>query len=260
MLVFVCVYAFVLFFIANGYALLFSYNIVINCILWYRPNTKTSPALRTLLRYKLSKWLKLDHGPPPRIYNDKLGRLLSGALEEQHDIGWDNFMKGRLSYKWGEAQQYFYNKFYPSSGYNRERWMHKTITAVWQIFMLIWKARNAHLHDAIDNDESTHLNLRIKHAYGKLRHSVAQSDKLLFTMTLKDRLDSSVYAKLAWLEAVRIAEHDYTVVNNRQPTQRTITEFFTTNDPTAALETINGTQLGATTWENSNDWDGPDLI
>ena len=35
MLVFVCVYAFVLFFIANGYALLFSYNIVINCILWY---------------------------------------------------------------------------------------------------------------------------------------------------------------------------------------------------------------------------------
>ena len=79
-------------------------------------------------------------------------------------------------------------------------------------------------------------------------------------MTLKDRLDSSVYAKLAWLEAVRIAEHDNTVVHKRQPTQRTITEFFTTNDPNAALETINGTQLGATTWENSNDWDGPDLI
>eukprot|EP00957_Ditylum_brightwellii_P058537 4438575-Ditylum_brightwellii.AAC.1 len=68
--------------------------------------------------------------------------------------------------------------------------------------MLIWKACNAHLHDAIDSDGSTHLNLRIKNAYGKLRHSVAKSDKLLFTMTLEDRLQSSVYAKLAWLEAV----------------------------------------------------------
>ena len=79
-------------------------------------------------------------------------------------------------------------------------------------------------------------------------------------MTLKDRLDSSVYAKLAWLEAVRITEHDYTAVHNHHPTQRTITKFFTIKNPTAALETINGNQLGASTWENSNDWDGPDLI
>eukprot|EP00957_Ditylum_brightwellii_P064420 4889358-Ditylum_brightwellii.AAC.1 len=69
-------------------------------------------------------------------------------------------------------------------------------------------------------------------------------------MTLKDRLESSVYAKLAWLEAVCIAKHDYTAVHNRHPTQRTITDFFTIKDPTAALETINGTQLGASTWEN----------
>eukprot|EP00957_Ditylum_brightwellii_P149207 11363075-Ditylum_brightwellii.AAC.1 len=67
--------------------------------------------------------------------------------------------------------------------------------------MLIWKARNAHLHDTIDSDDSTHLNLRIKNAYGKLRDSVAKSDTLLFAMTLEERLKSSVYAKLAWLEA-----------------------------------------------------------
>ena len=35
MLVFCCWYVFVLFFIANGYALLFPCNIEINCILWY---------------------------------------------------------------------------------------------------------------------------------------------------------------------------------------------------------------------------------
>eukprot|EP00957_Ditylum_brightwellii_P127339 9709618-Ditylum_brightwellii.AAC.1 len=85
--------------------------------------------------------------------------------------------------------------------------------------MLSWKAQNAHLHDVIGNDDSAHLNLHIKHAYGKLRHSVAKSDTLLFTMPLEDRLKPSAYAKLAWLEAVCIAEHNFTVVHKRQPTQ-----------------------------------------
>eukprot|EP00957_Ditylum_brightwellii_P134105 10224079-Ditylum_brightwellii.AAC.1 len=79
-------------------------------------------------------------------------------------------------------------------------------------------------------------------------------------MTLEDRLKSSVYAKLAWLEAVQIAEHNFTAVHKRQPTQRTITEFFTTKDPTATLETMNRDQWGALTWDNSDDWGGPDLI
>eukprot|EP00957_Ditylum_brightwellii_P042263 3201034-Ditylum_brightwellii.AAC.1 len=74
-------------------------------------------------------------------------------------------------------------------------------------------------------------------------------------MTLEDRLKSSVYAKLAWPEAIQIAKHNFTAVHKRQPTQRTITKFFTTKDPTAALGTINGDQLGAPTWDNSNDWD-----
>eukprot|EP00957_Ditylum_brightwellii_P033205 2515993-Ditylum_brightwellii.AAC.1 len=82
-------------------------------------NTKTSLALYILRKYKLSQWLKLDQGAPPQIYNDRLGRLLSDALHEQHDIGWDNFLKGRLSHKWGDAQQYVYQKKFPNSGYTR---------------------------------------------------------------------------------------------------------------------------------------------
>eukprot|EP00957_Ditylum_brightwellii_P124986 9527858-Ditylum_brightwellii.AAC.1 len=79
-------------------------------------------------------------------------------------------------------------------------------------------------------------------------------------MTLEGRLKSSVYAKLVWLEAIQIAKHDYTAVHKRHPTQHTITKFFTTKNTTAALETINKNRLGASTWDNSNDWDGPDLI
>eukprot|EP00957_Ditylum_brightwellii_P177624 13529602-Ditylum_brightwellii.AAC.1 len=54
---------------------------------------------------------------------------------------------------------------------------------------------------------------------------------------------SGAGTQLAWLEAVRIAEHDFTAVHKRHPTQCTITKFFTTKDPTAALETINRNQL-----------------
>ena len=31
--------------------------------------------------------------------------MLTEAVQEQNKIGWNNFMKGRTSWKWGEAQQ-----------------------------------------------------------------------------------------------------------------------------------------------------------
>ena len=43
--------------------------------------------------------------PPRQRHDDKLTKLLSEAVQDQNKIGWNNFMKGRTSPKWGEAQQ-----------------------------------------------------------------------------------------------------------------------------------------------------------
>eukprot|EP00957_Ditylum_brightwellii_P158726 12081139-Ditylum_brightwellii.AAC.1 len=81
----------------------------------------------------------------------------------------------------------------------------------------------------------------------------------------------SASAKLAWLEAVRIAKHDFTVLNKRSPLQHTITELFdaqTANininantNTTSQVTTKNiARNITARNWDNTNGWDNPDLI
>ena len=53
-------------------------------------------------------WMLRLHGtlqPPRQCHNDKLTNTLAEAVKEQNKIGWNNFMKGRISKKWGKAQQ-----------------------------------------------------------------------------------------------------------------------------------------------------------
>eukprot|EP00957_Ditylum_brightwellii_P134666 10266310-Ditylum_brightwellii.AAC.1 len=83
----------------------------------------------------------------------------------------------------------------------------------------------------------------------------------------------SASAKLVWLEAVRTAKHDFTVLNKRSPLQRTITELFdaqTTNTNTSTNTNTNTTtqatnkniaqNITAKNWDNADEWDNPDSI
>eukprot|EP00957_Ditylum_brightwellii_P025510 1928375-Ditylum_brightwellii.AAC.1 len=69
-------------------------------------------------------------------------------------------------------------------------------------------------------------------------------------------------SKIAWLEAVKISEHDFTVIDKRTPCQRTITKMFCTLD----IEQITNTALTtmsaaiADDWSQAEVWGGPDLI
>ena len=45
-------------------------------------------------------------------------------------------------------------------------------------------------------------------------------------MPLQERLLTSPASKAMWLESVKIAVHDFTIIHERSPCQRTITNFF----------------------------------
>eukprot|EP00957_Ditylum_brightwellii_P189999 14464698-Ditylum_brightwellii.AAC.1 len=45
-------------------------------------------------------------------------------------------------------------------------------------------------------------------------------------MSLQERLEGSKEAKALWVQSVRIAAHDYTVIHKRNPQQWVITDFF----------------------------------
>eukprot|EP00957_Ditylum_brightwellii_P211228 15365920-Ditylum_brightwellii.AAC.3 len=223
---------------------------------------KTSPIIRDVLTYKLSQWMRLATGNMLSIHCDNLGHNLRLVLEEQVDIGWENFVKGRVSEWWGKSQEIFYNDVYSLSNYKKEQWTAQLTTGVWQIFYNVWKACNAHLHSPLGTDNKSYLNKCIRHAYGTLSHAMSWTDSLLFSTPLHDQLEISDMSKIAWLEAVKIAEHDFTVINKQSLCQHAITEMFQAQETeqiiTNALLIIPATI--ADDWSQAEAWDGPNLI
>eukprot|EP00957_Ditylum_brightwellii_P211452 15366181-Ditylum_brightwellii.AAC.2 len=130
------------------------------------------------------------------------------------------------------------------------------------IFYNIWKACSAYLHSPLGIDNKSHLNKQIRHAYDTLSHAMSRTDSLLFSAPLHDQLEMSDMSKIARLDAVKIAEHDFTVINKQSLCQRTITKMFQAQETeqimTDALPTTSVTI--ADDWSQAKAWDSPDLI
>eukprot|EP00957_Ditylum_brightwellii_P122365 9331885-Ditylum_brightwellii.AAC.1 len=54
----------------------------------------TAPIIQQVLYYKVAQWCKMLCILPSRIPIDPTGSMLCNAVETQHELGWNNFMKG----------------------------------------------------------------------------------------------------------------------------------------------------------------------
>eukprot|EP00957_Ditylum_brightwellii_P048796 3702137-Ditylum_brightwellii.AAC.1 len=80
---------------------------------------------------KIQQWCG-DDTTPPGIPTDPLGVLLTEAVPEQNDLGWENLMKGRILKKWGMAQQQHSNLFTSRSpNPDTARWDKELIRLLW---------------------------------------------------------------------------------------------------------------------------------
>eukprot|EP00957_Ditylum_brightwellii_P027408 2072258-Ditylum_brightwellii.AAC.1 len=64
----------------------------------------TAPIIWQVLYYKVAQWCRLPTITPLRILSDSTGNILRDAVDTQHDLGWQNFMKGRVAKQWSQAQ------------------------------------------------------------------------------------------------------------------------------------------------------------
>eukprot|EP00957_Ditylum_brightwellii_P136309 10395509-Ditylum_brightwellii.AAC.1 len=55
-------------------------------------NIKTNGLILKVLVYKIQQWCG-EQTSLPRIPTDNPGKLLTEAVADQHDLGWDNMMK-----------------------------------------------------------------------------------------------------------------------------------------------------------------------
>eukprot|EP00957_Ditylum_brightwellii_P025118 1901296-Ditylum_brightwellii.AAC.1 len=64
---------------------------------------ETNYLICQVIVYKVKQCLGIT-ATPPRIPRDKLGDHLTDAVSTHQELGWDSFMKGRVSKDWGIAQ------------------------------------------------------------------------------------------------------------------------------------------------------------
>eukprot|EP00957_Ditylum_brightwellii_P205476 15344053-Ditylum_brightwellii.AAC.2 len=75
--------------------------------------------------------------PTPIIEDDDIGDVVQSAIEDQHQMGWNNFIKGQISIKWKAAQK-MYTDSLPASTkskeFNKDLWSSRVVTEIWSIF------------------------------------------------------------------------------------------------------------------------------
>eukprot|EP00957_Ditylum_brightwellii_P166218 12653742-Ditylum_brightwellii.AAC.1 len=81
----------------------------------------------------MAQWCKMPGIMPPRVPSDPTCSELCNAVESQHELGWNNFMKGRIAKEWCEAQA-LYCRFFPKPKvFDERQWTTKLIKAIWTI-------------------------------------------------------------------------------------------------------------------------------
>jgi hypothetical protein len=126
-------------------------------------NSKEAQLSRQTATEKLGKAIAAAHTPEPLAAHllhcidswtqDQVVRPSPGtkdkitkATREQNHIGWDNFLRGRISKGWHLA----YLHFQPIQDKQRvtraSTWTRKLITAVWDYSFSLWEARNNTVH------------------------------------------------------------------------------------------------------------------
>jgi len=104
--------------------------------------------MATLICDCINKWL---HGRPistPGWHRDpeRIKRQLHRACLTQQKIGWDQFLRGRISKDWTHAIHTYYVDRQPGDSYNPEQWMRTTIAAIWKFSLTMWRQRNLDKH------------------------------------------------------------------------------------------------------------------
>eukprot|EP00957_Ditylum_brightwellii_P090342 6879938-Ditylum_brightwellii.AAC.1 len=101
--------------------------------------------------------------------------MLGLAVEEQADIGWDNFVKGHVSTKWCKAQHLYSKAFPMKKEFNGNTWMKNLIKAIWTIFVDTLAACNADLHMYVESASNSAIDKQVRKSF-TLIHSMLKAD------------------------------------------------------------------------------------
>ena len=144
--------------------------------------------------------------------NDKFSEEIFQAVQNQNDIGWYNFIKGRVSKHWKQAQEIYYRFHKKDVKYNGQTWGVKLIEALWSYSEGIWLDRNECKYGEgtqMLNKERQRLRPVVEKLYNTYRGRVSLKDEELFHQGIHEKMKKHPRLIKRWIQIVRTCIKQY---------------------------------------------------
>ena len=185
------------------------------------------PTLR-LLRDGLCHWVEtpdIPFQPDLTGYPTKFTDSINSAIQEQHNLGWSQAMRGYLSLHWRlMASDGIYDTDQPEEGRGRQT-IRQVYTALSKFTTSLWQARNKVLHAdnspdlrAIRDQELAEL----KELYNN-QDKIGAGDRHYCDRPLETILRKNPSSRRRWMRYMYRARKRYELATKHQPL---ITNFF----------------------------------
>ena len=181
---------------------------------------ETPKDVHTALIYGLVSWFDNEpyvfgadrdiEWPPPNFqYHPTDHAPIREAFELQCEIGWDEFLRGRIASRWGSIMHSYYRRRNLPAHRNGMAWTVRVISSTWQIFFNTWQTRNGLLHGPTDAENrqirERDIDQQIRNAYTYDRNCIPPQHSALFT-TINATLSQTLDTKIHWLHSIRSAK------------------------------------------------------
>ena len=166
---------------------------------------KTNPSITTVIQLRLAQlysrtWSALPAGLPTEVKR---------AAAEQDSLGWLQFLRGRVSKGWEDAQERWLVSITTKWKRSSARWMSKLLK-IWEVSFEMWEHRNRVLHNPShpwNLKKTRDRDARITAEIAAYREpAYLKKDQRLFNHTAEHLLSNySDEQKEQWLESVAVA-------------------------------------------------------
>ena len=162
--------------------------------------------------------------------NDAFSTAVHLAVQNQNDIGWENFIVGRISKCWGEAQEIYYRFRKMDRKHSGATWATKMVQIMWGYAEDIWLQRNECTYgvgvEAL-HKQRKELRPKVMALYDDYKDKVRRSDHAFFQVNLEDRMRRHPKMIKRWMRIVKLCISKYKKEKKRECDKRNkITKCF----------------------------------
>ena len=133
------------------------------------------------------------------------------AAREQDEIGWQNFMEGKISARWRDIQEEHYRDI--ASRRTARRWAQNLVSSLLEMVHGQWKFRCDVVHErdaqGLKVAEGLELNAAITEQYDLGKKGLHHRDHHYFRRTLEEILALPALEKRQWAQTIHLARASY---------------------------------------------------